>query len=227
MTPPAARGHYAKGRARQEEIIDAALELFARRGYDRTSVREIARTTGLSQAGLLHHFGTKEGLFLEVLRQRDRRNERFYADESHRITIDGLTQIIDHNAAEPGLVRLFVTMSAESTGDDSALRRYFADRYAFLRLGVAADVRRRQENGELPSSFDPEAVATLIIAAADGLQLQWLLSPDTVDMAGRLDDLVTILSSPRGSETHPSSSSGPSPQPAREPHRWHSSHPAG
>ena len=59
--------------AKREQILDAALDEFARRGYDRTSMREIARQTGLSQAGLLHYFSTKEELFLAVLRRRDDR----------------------------------------------------------------------------------------------------------------------------------------------------------
>ena len=68
----ASRGPYAKGLAKREEI-GCRLDEFARRGYDRTSMREIARQTGLSQAGLLHYFSTKEELFLAVLRRRDDR----------------------------------------------------------------------------------------------------------------------------------------------------------
>lgn len=193
-----ARGSYSKGRARRQEIIDVALELFARKGYDRTSVREIARLTGLSQAGLLHHFETKEELFIEVLRQRDRRNESQYdIEESRRVSIEGLTQIVDHNAAEPGLVRLYVAMSAESTDADSPARRFFIDRYESLRRDLAADIRGRQNVGELDPSLDPDGVATVLLAAADGLQIQWLLTPDSVDMGDRLADLVKLLSSQR------------------------------
>jgi AcrR family transcriptional regulator len=197
MTTP--RGNYAKGLARRQEIVDAALELFARKGYDRTSVREIARQTGLSQAGLLHHFGSKEELFLEVLRLRDRRNEEYYDQgERHRVSIDGLTQIVDHNAAQPGLVRLYVAMSAESTGDDSASRHFFTERYELLRNDIAADIRLRQDAGELPGALDPLGIATLLIAAADGLQIQWLLSPDSIDMGARLLDLTRLLAAPGG-----------------------------
>ena len=188
------RGSYAKGRVRRQEIIDTALELFARKGYDRTSVREIARLSGLSQAGLLHHFGTKEELFLAVLDQRDRRNERFYdEDERHRVTMEGLAHIVEHNAAEPGLVRLYVTMSAESTGEDNPARNFFTERYELLRNDIAADIRRRQASGHLAASVDPQSVATLLIAAADGLQIQWLLSPQSIDMAARLAELSAVL----------------------------------
>jgi AcrR family transcriptional regulator len=67
----ARRGSYAKGVAKREEILTAALDVIARQGYGRASVRELADAVGLSQAGLLHYFSSKEELFAEVLRKRD------------------------------------------------------------------------------------------------------------------------------------------------------------
>ncbi|WP_223839352.1 TetR/AcrR family transcriptional regulator [Nocardiopsis deserti] len=67
----ARRGPYAKGVAKRGEILDAALTVIGRDGYSRATVREIADAVGLSQNGLLHHFGSKERLFVEVLRHRD------------------------------------------------------------------------------------------------------------------------------------------------------------
>lgn len=191
MTP---RGPYAKGLAKREQILDAALDLFARNGYDRTSFREVARATGLSQAGLLHHFSSKEALFVEVLRRRDSRNEeRHDANRGHPKTVDGLVSIVRHNAEEPGLVRLYVAMSAESTDADSAAREFFVERYRGLVENLAADVRHRQETGELADDLDPEVVASLLIAAADGLQIQWLLDPAQRDMGDRLAQLWAAL----------------------------------
>jgi len=110
----ATRGGYAKGDAKREEILAVALELFATTGYDKVSVREIARRSGLSQAGLLHHFSTKEELFLEVLRRRD---ERLPAGTSPELLhpVEKLIAAVERNADEPGLVRLFVSLSAEAT----------------------------------------------------------------------------------------------------------------
>ena len=194
MRHMAARGPYAKGIAKRDEILDVALDLFARKGYDRTSVREIARLTDLSQAGLLHHFVSKEELFAEVLRRRDIRNEQsFDENRGHPVTADGLVAIVRHNSQEPGLVRLFVSMAAESTDSESPARSFFEERYRRLRDDLASNVRTRQTSGEIASDLDAEAVAALLIAAADGLQIQWLLDPDGVDMGDRLDQLWSII----------------------------------
>jgi AcrR family transcriptional regulator len=188
------RGQYAKGIAKREEILDVALELFTKKGYDRTSVREIARLAGLSQAGLLHHFSTKEELFTEVLRRRDVRNrEAFRSSQDDPNSISRLVSVVRQNMTQPGMVRLYVTMSAESTDVGSPARSYFEERYRSLRSEVADDVRTKQDRGELSAELHPDAVASLLIAAADGLQLQWLLEEDGPDMGGLIDQLWTAL----------------------------------
>lgn len=188
------RGQYAKGIAKREEILDVALELFTKKGYDRTSVREIARLAGLSQAGLLHHFSTKEELFIEVLRRRDVRNrEEFSSSQDDPNSISRLVSIVRRNMTQPGLVRLYVTMSAESTDVDSTARSFFEERYRSLRAEVAGDVRKKQKLGELSAELDPDAVASLLIAAADGLQIQWLLESDGPDTGVLMEQLWTAL----------------------------------
>lgn len=188
------RGQYAKGQLKRQEILDAALDLFAQNGYDRTSVREIARAVGLSQAGLLHYFTSKEELFTEVLRRRDSRNEELYdANQGNPVTADGLVSIVAHNAAEPGLVRLYVSMSAESTKKNSPARSFFEQRYRSLRSALSEDIRTRQDAGEISKSLDPDAIASLMIAAADGLQLQWLFDPEGTDMGMELELLWSAL----------------------------------
>lgn len=63
----------AKNRAKstsKEDILDAAERLFARRGFDGTSMREIAQAAGVAQALLHYHFRTKEGLFEAMFARR-------------------------------------------------------------------------------------------------------------------------------------------------------------
>jgi len=198
----AQRGPYAKGLAKREEILQTALEHFAVKGYDRVSVREIARECGLSQAGLLHHFSSKEELFLEVLRRRDDRNGEPFVPE-HVHSVDRLIGAVDRNADEPGLVRLFVTMSAESTSVESPAHAFFEERYAWLSEQIAEDVRQHQERNEISADLDADSVAALLIAAADGLQLQWLLRPDRIDMSGLLTSLWNMLRTVSAAESKP------------------------
>ncbi|OLH51248.1 helix-turn-helix domain-containing protein, partial [Xanthomonas oryzae] len=52
---PRPRGAYAKGIARRQEILDRAIEVFAARGADRTSLRAIAKEVGVTHAALTYY----------------------------------------------------------------------------------------------------------------------------------------------------------------------------
>ncbi len=79
----------------REAILRSALDLFARKGYAGTAVREIVEAAGATKPVLYYHFKSKEGLYLEILRQA---MERFRAD----LTV--LTR--GGGDAETGLMRL-------------------------------------------------------------------------------------------------------------------------
>lgn len=182
------RGSYAKGIAKREEILSVALDVVARRGYAGASVREIAEAVGLSQAGLLHYFDSKGELFTAILEKRD---EVDYAGNTGDF-LDDLVRVVAHNAEVPGLVRLFAQLSLEAADQQHPAHDFFRDRYAFLRETLTERIRAGQADGSLRAALDPERTATLIIAATDGLQAQFLLDPSTdmaAELAGFLDDL--------------------------------------
>ena len=74
-TPTRVRGPYAKTEARRAEILRTALDSFAERGFQGSSLREIAEAVGLSPAGILHHFSTKEALLAAVVEQEVQQRE--------------------------------------------------------------------------------------------------------------------------------------------------------
>lgn len=183
------RGPYAKGVAKRAEILRAALEVIARHGYRKTSTRELAAAAGLSEAGMLHYFGSKEQLFEAVLRARDEADmDRFETGDP----IDNLTAIVRHNGSVPGLVQLYSTFSAEAGDPEHGSHEYFVERYAGIREALADAVRARQAAGTLSASADPETIATLLIALSDGLQVQsqYELRADTADLFSHLLDLL-------------------------------------
>ena len=177
------KGSYAKGIAKREEILTTALEVFAQRGYRRASLREIAESVGLSQAGLLHHFSSKEELFAEVLRKRDEVDVTTYpgaGDDGD--AFDGLIRVVRHNAEVPGLVQLYATISAEAADDDHPGHDYFVERYRHFIGQFENHVRTEQAAGRIDGALDARQIARLCIAVADGMQVQWMLDPDA-DMA--------------------------------------------
>jgi AcrR family transcriptional regulator len=189
------RGTYAKGRERREAILAAADDLFAVQGFRGASLAAIAARVGLSEAGVLHHFPSKEHLLLELLDLRHERDgeriERMVAE--HPGILDTLLALCRDNQRSPGLVRLFTILAAESVDADHPAHGWTVERYAALRAGLAERLREEQRAGRLSADVDPALVAPQILAMFDGLQLQWLLAPDEVDMSAVFGDFLARL----------------------------------
>lgn len=191
------RGSYAKGVAKREEILERALEVIAREGYRGASVKELADAVGLSQAGLLHYFGSKEELFAEILRKRDENDVVHFGNALDPGTPGdvraGYLGIIRHNSEVPGLVQLFSRMSVDAADPEHAAHRFFVERSVTLRAAFTAALAREQAEGRLTDRISAETMARIMQAVADGLQVQWMLDPD-VDMAGTIEALFDALS---------------------------------
>lgn len=186
----ARRGPYSKGIERREEILRVALEVIAERGSRQASNQEIARRVGLSQAGLMHYFDSREELYIEVLRERDRRDTAQYLQPT--TDFDGTLAVIDHNTRVPGLVRLYVEYSAEASLGKHPANEFFKSRQAMAHDLYAEALLAAQRAGEFGPEVDVDATADILIAATDGLQHQWLLD-SSVDMVGQLRSLWASL----------------------------------
>lgn len=188
-----AKGPYAKGIAKREEILTTALGVIARNGYRRTSVRELADAVGLSQAGLLHYFTSKEELFTEVLRKRDEVDRETYIDGTED-PLEAFVGVIRHNADVPGLVQLYSRLAVDATDAEHAAHDFFVERFASDRTEITAAIAAEQRAGRIGADLDPARLASVMLAAADGLQTQWLLDP-SIDMAAHLEELWRALTS--------------------------------
>ena len=197
-TPPATtRGPYAKTRRQRESIIQTALEYFGQFGYHGASMREIARAVGLSQAGLLHHFKSKDELLIATLETRDELSSlvaRTAADASSN-PLDGMIAVVEDNVAHPHLVRLFVVVSAEATDDRHPAHAFFTARTSRVIDHFRVALTDAVEEGLAVADLDVDGAARQCQAMMYGLQVQWLLDPST-DMVGTFRAFLTVLTRP-------------------------------
>lgn len=173
---PRQRGAYAKGIARRQEILDRAIEVFAERGADRTSLRSIASAVGVTHAALTHYFGSLEELLVAVYQESNAPERRPGARLSDAGPVQDMIASARTNREVPGLVQLYSTLVAAALEEGHPAAREFATvRFSRLRDDIAAAVRQQQQSGRMREDADADAVAALIVAASDGLQTQWLL----------------------------------------------------
>ncbi|MFK4788787.1 TetR/AcrR family transcriptional regulator [Microbacterium sp. ZW T5_56] len=205
MTPTEdaeARG-YANGRARRDVIIRTASEHFAERGFVSATILEIAAACGISRAGLLHHFADKEALLHAVLETRDEEDQERFAPyvQAHGAigVLRGMVDLADHNRLVPGLIELFVRLSAEAAATDHPAHGYFTRRNERIREGTARALRALQMRELVRADLDASSAALRLTSLMDGLQLQWLFDA-RVDLAQEIRGVVAEWLTAEGRE---------------------------
>ncbi|GAB3575076.1 TetR/AcrR family transcriptional regulator [Leifsonia lichenia] len=171
---------------KRTKILRAAIETFGAKGSTNGTLSDIAEQVGMTHAGVLHHFGSKQNLLLEVLEFRDQDDVAHLADRH----IPGGPALFAHlvgtafrNSLRPGIVQVYTVLSSESVTDDHPAKAYFHERYHTLREEIDDAFRElcAQEGVSDPDTIDNAAAS--ILAVMDGLQLQWLLEPTAIDLA--------------------------------------------
>jgi len=174
---------------RRAQIVDAATSLISARGYWGLSLQDVADATGLTVNGVLHHVHSKDGLLLEVLNHRDKKDIQAISDLLEVSYPDGgmmpddlvslararglglaetSSAIVARNARQPEIVRLYSVLEAESLSPDHPAHDYFSARQRLV-LDVFARLA--------PPEADAQGLARHLLATMDGLQLQWLRDP--------------------------------------------------
>ncbi|MFT9009090.1 MAG: TetR/AcrR family transcriptional regulator [Bifidobacterium sp.] len=199
-TPAEHQKHRPETLAKRQEILRAASEVFGMKGSSKGTLEEIAHKVGMTRAGILHHFGSKRGLLLAVLQFRD---TSAVADlESHHMPGGGglfrhLIDTVRRNEQRPGIVYTFVTLSAESITEDNPGHDYFLQRYTNLRNEITEALismaRERRTTIDMNKAI---MASSAILAVMDGLQLQWLVDGQKLDLSASTEYAIdTIVAS--------------------------------
>lgn len=195
MSSATRRGPYARTSERRRDIADAALALVMELGHRSLTTLAVASRAGISQAGLLYHYPSREALLVAAL-------ERF--DETHLSqlppgkALDTAPERAALGVRRTHVVRLYTALLAEASDAGHPANAYFKARWARGRELPVSDIVRRQERGEAHPTVDPERAAMWILAAWDGLQSRWLVDRSfDIDVELRMLMDVVLGTAPR------------------------------
>jgi AcrR family transcriptional regulator len=180
------RAARAQGREGRDELLTAALRVFARRGYAHAGVDEIATEAGYSKGALYWHFSGKEDLLLALLEERvdapmrelvalleSAPPDRDMSVEASRAFARRLTEERDAVLLE----REYWTLAIR----DPELRSRYAERQAELRAAFAGALEARARHLGTPElSIPAEDVARIVMSVMGGLAVDELLEPGSV-----------------------------------------------
>jgi TetR/AcrR family transcriptional regulator, transcriptional repressor for nem operon len=161
----------------RDDVLDRAMALFWRRGYEATSIRDLVAATGINRGSIYATFGDKKGLFLAVL---DHYAEKFakplmaeLADPDPRRAIERMLDSIIRRTSDPRFPRgcLNTNTSLECPGSGDEITRKIAEGFGRQESAIYRVLRRAQAEGSLPASLDARALARFFMAVAQGLNV--------------------------------------------------------
>ncbi|MCX6400086.1 MAG: TetR/AcrR family transcriptional regulator [Propionibacteriales bacterium] len=181
--------------ARRQRIEAAAVEVFAGRGYDASSVGEIATAAGVTRTVLYDHFRSKRELYVQVL---DSQNAAMLAEVGAGITGGGagperlrstVAAYLSFSRQRPAARRLLVDPIPTGDADlDQVLAAYRTARAQAVALMLAPDLAR---SGVVPGTTESAVIVELLITGVDGVARWWQEHPlatldEVTDIAARL-----------------------------------------
>jgi AcrR family transcriptional regulator len=176
-------------------LVEAAVEVFARRGFDGASLEEIAEVAGFTRGAIYSNFGNKEDLLLAVV---DRYSRTLFEAFSHRLeqadtleekTVAGAALWRDLIHRDPTLSVLNLEFRLRALRNDAfrerllELQRQHVERIAEL-------IRTGAESVGIKLKVAPQDLAEILNAATVGLSDLARLDPD---QARRYDELVELF----------------------------------
>jgi len=165
----------AKGEDRKQRILTAAQRLLTRNGWRNTTLAQIAKEAGVSAAGLLHHFESKEQLLHAVVDARDVDDDA-HADRTGDL-LEQIARVGDRVHRAPELVGTYSVLLVENLMADAPLHdRLLARQRAAVDI-VADLIRAGQASGKYRDDFDPALKAVQIVSLVNGMEISWLLDP--------------------------------------------------
>ena len=157
-------------------ILDAAVRVFARKGYHSSRVGDIAEEAGVAHGLLYHYFSSKEELLETIFRETwrdllDAVRAVEETDESARERLAGVAKILLRAwRRDPDLVRVLVR---EVTRSSHVQRRIDEIDQAFA--GLERIIARGQEDGEFRADVDPRMVSYVFYGALEEILTGWVL----------------------------------------------------
>ncbi|MCG5434187.1 TetR/AcrR family transcriptional regulator [Mycobacterium sp. MYCO198283] len=163
----------AKGEDRKQRILEAAQRQLSQHGWRNTTLAQIAREAGVSPAGLLHHFESKEQLLHAVLDARDAADAASAGRSGDLLT--EIERVAERIAKAPDLGGTFTVLLVENITPDAPLHDRYAQRYRAAVGIVAKAIEHHQRQGRFRSDVDPCVKAVEILAFINGVETTWLL----------------------------------------------------
>jgi AcrR family transcriptional regulator len=196
--------------ARQEngrrDLMDIAIDCFARYGYQGASIDRIAKAAGLTKGAIYYHFKDKEELLFEAVKSRVGQFERRVTSDISAIqdaaaALRSVTAVCLEHATKSNHRRLIVTLMVEALGTNARLSAQFRDMMRRFRAFLRGIIEVGQRQGLFRADVSAVTAAGIYAGAVMGAEIEYYQDPQRVDLDQHLntflESYLTWLAAPK------------------------------
>jgi TetR/AcrR family acrAB operon transcriptional repressor len=181
----------------RQDLLDAALTIFSKKGYTATRLEDIAQAAGVTRGAIYHHFGSKTDLFIALM------------DEASTVGNSAIDQAVGEGGTfVEVLSRILVytfglleddrrfseVMALQlTTPDVEALSQRRYDEARELVSSISGFFKVIIEQGELRQDLDPDAAARAFLGYQNGLSSLWLFNKEAFSIKDSAPELAEIF----------------------------------
>lgn len=191
------------GQSNRERILAAAQSLMAEKGIKKTSLADIARVVGISKGTLFYHFASKDDLVNDILADHftnlvSMTKEHLPQHLENKTPSQILQMLFDQFTGDLEITRLDLYLLQEGIQGNDNINEKFVQRKRNWRKVIAEDL---ETLFQISNPVHVSALSTMILAIIDGLALQILVEPgsiNTAEITATLAEMIDLLASREG-----------------------------
>jgi AcrR family transcriptional regulator len=189
----------------RRDLMDIAIDCFARFGYQGASIDRIAKAAGLTKGAIYYHFKDKEELLFEAVKSRVSQFERRVISDLEAVTdataaLRRVTEVCLEHATKSNHRRMIVTLMVEALGTNARLSAQFRQMMHRFRAFLRGIIEVGQHQGVFRSDVSAITAAGVYAGAVMGAEIEYYQDPQQVDLGEHLrtflDSYLTWLSAP-------------------------------
>jgi TetR/AcrR family transcriptional repressor of nem operon len=184
----------------EDDVVARATDLFWRRGYHATSVRDLGEALGLSASSLYRTFGDKHALFLRALDHyratdsAEARNQLLRPGPVPEVLRDWLIRTVDLPEEGAAARGCFVVNTATELGaEDPTVDERTQAAFGVTRETLQEVLHRGRRDGELRADLDVAATAESLFTLVLGLRVRARAGHGPTELKGVIDTAVRAL----------------------------------
>jgi AcrR family transcriptional regulator len=179
----------------RRDLMDIAIDCFARFGFHATSIDRIAKAAGLTKGAIYYHFKDKEELLFEAVKNRVSQFERRVSGDLAPLqdavaALRHVTEVCLEHATVSNHRRFIVTLMVEALDTNARLSAQFRKMMHRFRAFLRGIIEFGQQQGTFRADINAVTAAGVYAGAVMGAEIEFYQDPEAIDLRNTLETFL-------------------------------------